>query len=139
MNKFFAFFIAYFLIVSSAFCENLNGLKNIFHCEYKNQSVDLYVSKRDGFYIHRKSGKVDFEFPKSGPGSIRNFIFENYPEVGGETIKLSFISGVYKYTVFDTTSNHQGEYKTDAGVIVLKGENTLAKYSCINGLSLIHI
>ena len=107
-------------------------LENVFHCEYKNQSVDLFVSKNKALYVHKKNGITDFSFPDVNSNSLSLFKMSVLPAIGGADTKISFKNGSYVYVIYDLTRKNMGNYEFDSGFYVITNGHDGTKKSCEN-------
>lgn len=109
-----------------------SDLNNVFHCEYKKQSVDFYLNKEKALYIHKKEGVIDFIYPSEHGGKLELFNFETRPTIGGAETEMSFRNGNYKYVIYDVSRNNIGDYEYDSGFYVVSKGNRVNKKSCEN-------
>lgn len=107
-------------------------LERVFHCEYKNQTVDFFMSNDLALYIHKKDGVTDFSYPNGVGGSLELFKLSALPTIGGADVKMSFKNGNYVYVIYDITRNNMGEYEFDSGFYVVSNGHEGIKKSCEN-------
>nr|WP_321270342.1 hypothetical protein [uncultured Tolumonas sp.] len=130
MNK--ASIISLLMIFISFSSNSETTFENVFHCEYKDQSVDLFVGEGRVSYVHKKNGITDFIFPNDNKNSLSLFKMSVLPTIGGADVKISFKNSSYVYVIYDLTRKNMGDYESDSGFYVISNGRDGAKKSCEN-------
>lgn len=125
--------ISFLLVMFVSFSSQATStLDRVFHCEYKNQTVDFFVSNDRALYIHKKDGVIDFSYPNRSGGPLALFKLSALPTIGGVDAKISFKNGNYVYVIYDITRNSMGEYEFDSGFYVVSNGHEGTRRSCEN-------
>lgn len=124
--------ISLFMMLLSFASNAKTTFEKVFHCDYKNQSVDLFISENGALYVHKKNGITDFSFPNVNSNSLSLFKMSVLPTIGGADTKISFKNGSYVYVIYDLTRKNMGDYEFDSGFYVISNGHDGAKKSCEN-------
>lgn len=60
------------------------------------------------FYRFGKLGNVELQFPPSASGSLEKFRFNHYFRPGLDSTGISFTSGTFDYSIYETLDNEDG-------------------------------